>query len=245
MNWTRQNVEKMDLGIPENFKLINIANIKKDTYYISEYGEIFSVHINKKIKPKKDKDGYYQVVLSTGEPKKRKFWKVHQLVARTYIGEPPQYIKDPTVDHIDSNRDNNFYKNLRWMERAVNSSIRKNKGVGEANHEAVLNEQQVIEICELLVQNKKTLQEIADLFHVEKTTISNIKRKKAWKHLTKSYKFEIKKQKNKEDSIKQKEEIFELLKIGILPKDIVKMGYSKTVVYRYSTLFNITSNKVA
>ena len=40
-----------------------------------------------------------------------------------------------------------------------------------------------------------------DLYGVEKSTISNIKRKKSWTHLTKCYNFTIKKQKNKQESL--------------------------------------------
>lgn len=185
----------MGLEIAEDFKVIDLCNVKENAYYISPNGEIFSIHLNRMMKYKLDKDGYYELSLATRELGKRKSWKVHQLVAKTFLGNPPDYIKDPTIDHIDSNRLNNNYTNLRWMERAVNSSIRKNKGVGETNHEAILNDQQVIEICEMLVQNSKTLQEIADLYGVHKSTISCIKRKKNWIHLTKAYNFSKKKQK--------------------------------------------------
>ena len=71
------------------------------------------------------------------------------------------------------------------MERGINSSIRRNKGVGEQNHEAKLTEEQVIEICEVLIQNEKSLKEIADLYGVDKSTISNIKRKKILDSLNK------------------------------------------------------------
>ena len=45
--------------------------------------------------------------------------------------------------------------------------------------------------------------------------------------------YQIKIQKNKSQSIKQKEEIINLLNQSIKPTDIVKMGYPQTVVYRY------------
>ena len=224
------------MEIAEDFKLIELHNVKENAYYISTKGEVFSVYLNDIMRHKEDKDGYYELSLCTREKNKRNIWKVHRLVAKVYLGEPPEYMKDPTVDHIDGDKTNNDYVNLRWVERDVNSSIRKNKGIGESNHEAILNEKQVIEICELLIQNTKTFKEIADMYSVDKSTISNIKRKKTWKHLTKAYAFEIKKQKNKNESIKQREEIFELLNSGTPRKDIVKMGYPSTVVYRCDSL---------
>lgn len=220
--------------IAEEIRVININNVKPNTYYISESGEVYSKKLKYKMKLQYDKDGYLEIALSTGNKGKRRTWKVHQLVMRVFIGNPPSYMIDPTVDHIDGMIEHNHYTNLRWMERNVNSSIRKNKGVGEMNHEAVLNEMQVVEICELLIQEKYSLQEIADIYHVHKSTISNIKRKKNWKHLTNKYNFKTRKQKNRKESMQQKEEILHLFKDGISAKAIVKMGYPSTVVYRYN-----------
>lgn len=225
------------MEIAEGFKLINLENVKKDMYYISEDGKIYSIFLKDYLKARYDKDGYLELGLSTGKTKQRKLWKIHQLVAKMYIGNPPQYMKDPTIDHINGIITDNYYKNLRWMERGINSSIRKNKGVGEQNHEAKLTEKEVIEICELIIQDKKSLTEIAEVYKVNKSTISNIKRKKAWKYLTKCYNFKIKKQKNKKESLIQKEEIFTLLENGIPMKEIVKKGYPSSVVSRYNKLF--------
>ena len=219
------------MAIPNGFKIINLNNIK-NYYYISEIGEVYSTYSNKILKPKCDKDGYFSISLCTNN-NERKTYYIHQLVINTYVENAPIYMKDPTVDHIDGNRTNNYYKNLRWIERKVNSSIRKNRGIGENNHEAILTEIQVIEICELIMQKQFTLQQIANKYNVDKSTISNIKRKKSWKHLTKFYNFPIKIQKNKSQSIKKKEEIINILNQSIKPTDIVKMGYPQTVVYRY------------
>lgn len=217
---------------PKGFKPINVSELKDNLYYISKTGNIYSNYSNKLLKHKINKDGYFVIALAT-KNNKRKMYFVHQLVIRTYVGNPPRHIIDATVDHIDGNRTNNYYKNLRWMERKVNSSIRKNKGVGEKNPAAILTEEQVIEICELIIQGQNTLQQIADKYNVDKSTISNIKRKKIWSYLTKFYNFPIKKQKNRIQSIKQKEEIAELLNNNILPKDIIKRGYPSSVIYRY------------
>ena len=161
----------------------------KDIYKIDEYGNIYSEYKKGFLKPKKDKDGYLQIALQ-GE-KRILYVRIATLVAYNFIGEPPIEIKDPTVDHIDGNIENNFYKNLRWLERSENSSIRKERArsLGELNHEAKLNEQQVIEICQLLIENKLSLQEIANIYKVHKSTISNIKRQVKWTHISKNYKF--------------------------------------------------------
>ena len=71
-----------------------------------------------------------------------------------------------------------------------------------------------------------------------------IKRKKTWTHLTKCYDFNTKKQKNKQESLAQREEIYNLLKNGNQPKEIVKIGYPSSVVWRCKKKFEIVKDVV-
>ena len=163
-------------------------------YSISEYGDVRNDKTSKILHTKKDKDGYLTIMLCvneivSGNTHKRKSFRISQLVARTYIGEPPLDMFDPTVDHIDGDIENNHFTNLQWLERGKNSSIRNNKGVGSQNHEAILCENQVYEICNLLLHTELSLQEIANKYNVGKSTISNIKLHKAWTHITNTYDF--------------------------------------------------------
>lgn len=170
-------------------KPINEIGVKDGLYLISEDGDVWSNYKNNFMSPSKDKDGYKRVLLSSGSKKGRKTFHIHTLVALYFIGRPPKELKDPTVNHKDGNILNNNYKNLEWIERSQNSSIRENKGVGEQNHEAKLTDVQVKEICEILVDGGLSLRQIGLMYGVHKSTISNIKRKKNWKHIVCLYDF--------------------------------------------------------
>lgn len=192
------DTQDLDQLMDDNFKEITYDNIRKDMYFISPTGDIFSKYkASRKSKsnflsPKLDKYGYLVIALRTEENKPR-FFTIHQLVALTYLGCPPDYMKDPTVNHKDGNRLNNHYSNLEWIERSVNSSIRKNKGYGVLNHEAKLTEIQVEEICELLINSALTLEQIGRLYGVNKSTIHHIKCHKSWKYITNKYVFSCRK----------------------------------------------------
>ncbi len=168
---------------------VKYRNVKEGLYLIDEYGNIYSNYTKNYLSPAKDKDGYLKVNLSGGSRNNKCYARIATLVAYHFIGEPPKGMKDPTINHIDGNISNNHYTNLEWLERNVNTSIRNNKGTGETNHEAKLTEQQVIEICDLLINTNLTYDQIGMKYGVKKSTISNIKNKKNWKHITEKYDF--------------------------------------------------------
>jgi len=169
---------------------LNIEGVKKDLYLIDENGQIYSNFKKGYLIPKKDKDGYLSISLQKAEGgRDNKIYKrIASLTLYSFKGPPPLYIKDPTVNHIDGNIENNHISNLEWMERSTNSSIRKNKGQGSKNSQAKLNEEQVYEILKLLSKNKYTYKEIGDIYNVSKSAISNISRGKNWKEIIAKYK---------------------------------------------------------
>jgi hypothetical protein len=104
-------------------------------YYIEPNGEIYSQDRittdgrfceGRKIKQHTRKDGYYQVDLSKNGT--QKFFRVHRLVALTYIPNPNNY---PCVNHIDCNKQNNNINNLEWCTILYNNqSINTSKKFG-------------------------------------------------------------------------------------------------------------------
>lgn len=170
-------------------KPIIYKNVKPGLYLIDENGNIYSNYKQDFMKPNVDKDGYLKIKLSSGCRENPCYIRIATLVAYHFLGEPPNNLKDPTINHIDGNKTNNNYKNLEWIERGTNSAIRNNKGVGEENHEAILTSTEVHEICKLLLNSGLTYEQIGSKYGVTKSTISNIKNGKNWKHITVQYGF--------------------------------------------------------
>lgn len=94
-------------------------------YHIDEYGNILNTKRNKYRKAHHDKDGYLNIVLYNNEGERQNF-KVHQLVALTYIGDPPEGMT--MVNHKDGIRDNNNVSNLEWVNDALNKLHSKTEG---------------------------------------------------------------------------------------------------------------------
>lgn len=89
-----------------------VKNINND-YTIDEFGNVYSYKSNKYLKCSTDSDGYYYVTIN-GKHK-----KIHRLVAELFVDNPNN---KPCIDHIDRNRKNNYYKNLRWVTPKENSN---------------------------------------------------------------------------------------------------------------------------
>lgn len=93
--------------------------IKDGTWlYVNDFGKVLRVREQDNelymlyIRPSKTKAGYLQVGAEGG-----KAVHVHTLVARAFIGPKPE---GKEVDHIDKNKENNYYKNLRYVTRKEN-----------------------------------------------------------------------------------------------------------------------------
>lgn len=73
------------------------------------------------------------------------------------------------------------------MERGKNSSIRNNKGVGSTNHEAILTENDVLDIIDLIINTDLGFREIAKIKNISFSTVNNIVNGKNWTNVTADY----------------------------------------------------------
>ena len=160
-------------------------------YLATDDGYIYSEHLKRNISEYTDKDGYKKVRLSNGDGS-RKVFSVHRLVLETF--EPNPNSDNLQVNHKDGDKTNNALSNLEWVtcKENINHGYRTGlyHNIGDNNNgDHVLKTPQVLEIINLLLEHKMTIQAIADKYSVSKHAIECIKYKKTWKHLTKDIDF--------------------------------------------------------
>ena len=99
-----------------------------ENYLIYDDGRVYSKYKNIILKPSKDSNGYYQVILYKN--KKPKNFNIHRLVGLHYLDKVEG---KEHIDHIDRNKINNHISNLRWCNRSenqLNTGIQKNNKLG-------------------------------------------------------------------------------------------------------------------
>lgn len=134
-------------------------------YAATEDGQIYKKSTGRMTKGSLTKDGYYVTTLTKDGVSKT--WRVHRLVALTYIPNPEN---KPIVNHLDENKTNNNVSNLEWATAVENvnwgTSMVRAARTARKNREEKLKEQGIIEkevpvASTLLPKEKEKLQEIA------------------------------------------------------------------------------------
>lgn len=94
--------------------------------------------------------------------------------------------KNQETRHLDGNRANNRLDNLIWGTKTENYADRHNHGTannGERHGRAKLTNDKVREIRNLYAAGRATQTQLAEMFGVNQTKISNIVRRESWSHI--------------------------------------------------------------
>ena len=166
---------------------MRIASIPGQPGYLaSDDGRIFSDKRGRRrqLAAHPDKDGYFCVILCQGGH--RVNWKVHALVALTFIGERPQ---GQQVRHLNGVRTDNRSVNLAYGTDLENKNDARRHGtlpVGEQNGRAQLTEDVVRELRRRCGagERQKDVAVALGVSHLRVNTISYAVRGITWGHVT-------------------------------------------------------------
>lgn len=140
-------------------------------YEVSNFGKVKSLKKGKVriLKSALNTRGYKHVALWINN--KGKQITVHRLVCQAFLENPNKYLE---INHKDGNKVNNNASNLEWCSSKMNNLHAMINGL----HVEKLTCEDVVKIKEMI--SYKTQYEIAKMFNVHQSTISDIKRGKTW-----------------------------------------------------------------
>lgn len=127
-------------------------------------------------------NGYPHVSVAQCEVGKPKTYRIHRLVAEMFIPNPNNY---PLVLHIDDNKSNCHYTNLKWGTSVDNNRDAFLKGLivpakGERRNKSALTNKDVKNIF----KSKETCRVLAKKYNVNHTCIVDIRSGRSWNHIT-------------------------------------------------------------
>ena len=200
-------------------------NDTKTTYVCSNFGNIANTKFGfKLLKPSKQPNGYYRVVLHVDGKAIDSY--VHRIIGKAFVKIPKKYKKlgltfdELEVNHKDGKKWNNTSSNLEWVTSTENHVHAYKTGLnihkGEKSHFNKYTKNQIIQVCELLVQDKLKPSEISKITGVSVGQIHDIKNYGAWTDITKNYDFSKCRDKQKVYSDEAISEMKKLLNEGKL-----------------------------
>lgn len=157
-------------------------------YQVTSHGRIYNTILKKFRKLYLRKDGYFYIDLYNNGIGKT--FGVHRIVANEFCYERSD--EKNVVNHKDGNKLNNYYKNLEWCTMKENITHACETGLKKINEDAnaaILSNQDVFEIIELLHDKSITMLDIGNHYGVVRGAIFNIYAKLTWKNLTENITF--------------------------------------------------------
>jgi hypothetical protein len=176
---------------PEERKLRQITDEKwkfvpgtEDLYMISNYGRVKSFCGNSKGKLLKQSDtkGFKTVCIRVNG--KRKTVLVHKLTAESFVQKASDH---DMVVHLDWNKGNNYFKNLKWVNRdegyariltRLHERNRNNPRKRKVTNSKLAIKD--IEVLKSMLERGVKQKVIAQLFCISEMQVSRIKRGENW-----------------------------------------------------------------
>lgn len=159
-------------------------------YFISNFGRVKSRDRNTQeerlVKGSINPNGSHRITIRL-DASRRKYIIVHRFVAENFVKQPSP--KHTYVVHLDFNKSNNHYQNLRWMTQEELNEHAKNSPLYQQAHDKrqqhyKLTESKVRVIKKMLQSEKRTrLRVIAKRFGISHTQLNRIRNGENWGHI--------------------------------------------------------------
>lgn len=186
----KQEMQVIETYWGEVWKEVKLEEKKTSTaYFISNFGRVKSRDLKSEkerlVKGSVNPNGSIRITIRLDQTNKRCYVLVHRFVAEHFLECPSELHK--FVVHLDFDKSNNHYQNLKWMtqkelnEHAKNSP--KYEGAKEKRREKYkLTESKVKIIKKMLKSEKRTrLRVIAKRFGISHTQLNRIRNGENWK----------------------------------------------------------------
>ena len=99
-------------------KIVTNEETPNNDYYFSNYGQVKSIHrvteVERFLKGSRDQYGFVKINLKLIKKKRQSFY-LHRLIAKEFLAKPREDRK--YIVHIDGDKENNYFKNLKWLNR--------------------------------------------------------------------------------------------------------------------------------
>lgn len=206
-------------------------------YQISNMGQIKSfkrLASGEKLKLIHYENDYPNIVLRDWNKRGKKF-KVHRIVAKTFIPNPFNY---SVINHKNGIKSDNRVANLEWctyQQNVVHSFkvLKHEVAKGESAGNTKLTKVQVKQIYDLSNNSVATLKDLSKMFNISIGTVSDIKKGRSWKHVTQQ-EYTKKKHTNSKLTEEQVKEIYSLVWL--------EKKYLKDIAEQFNVSIMVVSN---
>ena len=179
---TERNLRKIE---DEIWKEIPFADKRYET---SNYGRVRSYcydKVNGKILRPGSTKGFHTVTFKTNG--KKKTFLVHKLVAIIFVEKENE--NQVIVTHIDWNKRNNYYKNLRWVtkEAAYERIMPRLQEINKIKNKGIIRNSKLkaedVQVLKGMLEKGIKQNVVAKLFSISEMQVTRIKRGENWGQL--------------------------------------------------------------
>ena len=162
------------------------APTKGFDYFFSNYGRLKSVNketeAERLLKGSIMKQGFLQLNLTLQDDIRQGFY-VHKLVGEFFLKKPPEDKK--FLIHIDGNKMNNYWKNLKWVDQRELTNIQIEQGVYKPENRkksrlVKMTESKVRLLKKRLREGKTKRSILAKSFGITQTQLKRIENGENW-----------------------------------------------------------------